>query len=92
MIQRTFSTPKKSIAKSELRKIDDEKIIPIMAWMADNLKGNVWWEKTQFRDFTNGRTPTCHNRKRHFNDGYWVYNFWFSRKADAALFKIWWMM
>lgn len=52
-------------------------------------RGKAFYFKTNFRDTSiRGMARISSSRKKHFTDGYWVYTFWFVRKSDAAIFKL----
>ena len=87
----TTMVPHKAVAASEVRDTEQSRLDDIILWARENLKGTLWWRKTQFRDPHTGYT-IVNIRKKHFSDGYWVYTFWFSKKSDAALFFMFWGM
>ena len=89
---RTTHAPKGGVATSTVRDTETTRLTDILAWASVNLRGTLWWSETQFRDPNHPRSRyTSYDcRQKHFDDGYLVYQFWFSRKADAAMFIIWW--
>lgn len=86
----TRRVPQKAVARAEVRGSEDATLADMLAWAESHLRGTLWWSQTQFRDPRTSRAVCLDSRKRHFADGYWVYRFWFSRKADAALFLLRW--
>lgn len=91
IVQVSGATPQRAVASTEVKETDTSRLEDVLAWAGVNLRGTLWWSKTQFRDPALRQMAHCHNsRKKHFKDGYLVYRFWFSRKPDAALFIIWW--
>ncbi len=50
-------------------------------------RGDVNYFKTNFQD-ERRRITHAPLRKKHFKDGYWMYTFWFTKKRDAALFRL----
>jgi hypothetical protein len=59
---------------------DEESLLDSVRSM---IRGKVYFYRTNF-----GKSYFAPSRKKHFKDGYWVYTFWFARKADAALAKL----
>ena len=57
----------------------------LLDFVRANSRGAVYWMKTNFSE---GRARNGGSRRRKWRDGYFVYTFWFARKADAALVKI----
>jgi hypothetical protein len=91
IVQISGATPQRAIARVELKDTDSVRLEDVLAWTGINLRGIVWWSRTQFRDPATSRMAVCpDSRQKHFKDGYWVHRFWFSRKRDAALFILWW--
>lgn len=88
-IVKTTATPKKAVSKIEINDTENTPVSEIMEWANGNILGTLWWTKTQFRDPKTGSSHAS-VRKKHFTDGYYVYTFWFSRKADAAKFILFW--
>ncbi len=87
--------PKGSVATSKVRDSETTRLADIMTWASENLRGTLWWSETKFRDIkSNGSVYyNCYDsRQKHFKDDYKLYQFWFSRKADAAMFIIFWGM
>ena len=87
-LQYVTHAPRRECSLSSVsdQQVDIEKV---MEWLGDCTKGTVWWTKTNFR--SPGPAPCfVNNRKRNFHDGYWLYSFWFSHKADAAMFRLAW--
>lgn len=68
------------------RKFDTED--ELLQFARTVLRGNASWTKTNFSGRGSARGGIHSSRKKHFTDGYWMYTFWFTRKADAALFKL----
>lgn len=87
----TTKVPHKAVASSDVKDSELSRLEDIMEWARQNVKGTLWWRQTRFRDPRTGHY-TANIRQKHFNDGYLVYTFWFSRKSDAALFFMFWGM
>ena len=83
---RSLAAPKKLHWKIEVDGRGFENEEAIFDLVKNVARGKVLYNKTNFGD--TGRTYVASSRKKHFSDGYWVYSFWFSRKTDAALFKL----
>jgi hypothetical protein len=66
-----------------------ETLEDILQWVKYSCRGRVHWSKTRFRDPRNSH-KFYPSRQRNFKDGYLMITVWFARKADAALFKLWW--
>jgi len=86
-LQYTIDPPKKLHWKIEVdsRNFDSEEAI--FDLVKDITRGTVYYNRTNFGE-TKTRISVHPSRKKNFNDGYWVYSFWFPRKKDAALFKL----
>ena len=86
-------TPKKAVASYEVKDYTDLELLnEILGWVLNNLRGTFWWRKTLFRNPLNAPRHVQICQQKHFdpNVGYWVYQFWFSHKSDAAIFVISW--
>jgi hypothetical protein len=65
------------------RNVEDE------AELFDLVRGIVRAKSYYYRTNFGGKNFSyARSRQRHFRDGYWVYTFWFTRMAEAALFKL----
>jgi hypothetical protein len=66
------------------RTIEDES--ELLDSVRATAKKPAYFMRTNFR----AKNSRSHERvrKKHFTDGYYMYTFWFERKADAALFKL----
>jgi len=68
-------------------------IADILAWAAKSVRGRMFWSETRFRN------PNHQNHRwgsapfqRHFKDETPHYQFWFTKRSDAALFKLMWTL
>lgn len=84
-LQYVTDPPKKLHWKIEVDSRNFESEEEIFNLVKDISRGTVYYNRTNFLDGHGGIVPS---RKKHFDDGYWIYSFWFSRKKDAALFKL----
>ena len=88
-IARTAVSPKGGNAGYPVRETAGTSLNDILAWCRENTSGRVWFQRVQYRDPTSPN-HCSNNHQRNFKDGYWMLMFWFSRKADAAVFRLWW--
>lgn len=61
----------------------------LLEWVRTTSKGDAYYTRTDFKrpgSYLQGKWG--HQKK--WPDTYWWYTFWFTRKADAALFKLFW--
>jgi len=86
-IQYTVEPPKNIHWKIEVDGRNFETEEEIFNLVKNITRGTVYYSKTNFGE-TKARIAIHPSRKKNFNDGYWVYSFWFPRKKDAALFKL----
>lgn len=60
----------------------------LLTWIRDNCSGDCFYMETRFANVSLYRVE--HNRKRNFKDGYLQYTFWFAKKSDATLCRMFW--
>lgn len=84
------SPPQKRMWKVVIddRTLDAEDLLD---WIRTSCSGDCVYTATRFADQTT-RKHAVSNRKRNFDDGYLQYTFWFAKKADAALCRMFWEM
>ena len=68
------------------RNIDSEQ--ELLDWIRNSCSGACHYTVTRFADHTVKRV--VHNRTKNFTGGYLQYAFWFAKKGDAALCRMFW--
>jgi len=88
----TTSCPSKAVATMYFKDSAEKPVTEVFEWFKNNIRGTIWWSKTQFYDASLAPNTRRHysSRQKHFKDGYWMYYFYFALKADAAKFILFW--
>ena len=85
------TAPKSRTWKIEIdgRTVEDEQ--EMLDWVRNSCKGHVSYYRTDFQ-MPKAVTQAKWGQQLKFRrNGYWVYTFWFEKKKDATLFKLFWM-
>lgn len=89
---RVFRPPKNARWSCTVRATPEITVERMRCWLHMHARGVVYWDRIRLRDPPKRRSGVCHNvRQRHFKDEYWLMRFWFSRKVDAAVFRLFWL-
>ena len=89
-IEKVSAPPKGGRWKIVLDQTEGASLAEILLWASGSVRGSMWWDRTEFRDRKKPYARAASTRQVHFGDTSPELTFWFSKKADAALFSLFW--